>query len=493
MIEAVIKTSLQDRLRGEDRVRLPGGLDCLRGLDSSGAPERIDCIGRPPVLRRRTIRLLAVIGILGILYGSLAPFQIAPTRTWSWSLPMTAPVPGDVGCNIFIYIPVGILGRLLVRRRGSRVIGEWCFALLLAAGLSYAAEATQSVLVARVSSLTDWLCNVGGAMIGACLAPLAQRMLRNQHAWLYSELRVRPFTAAAAAATMLTFIAALMPFDFRPSPWRVAHACQQFFNYGVSEWASASGAAHQLDKLLAAAAYGALALLLVLAGREAGRGVGSAALWALKKSALLAGVIELLQLLTPSHVAQMSDLLLAWACTGGGAALATAWLLAREGRPPRAVSVARLLVAVGMFAVLARTLVGAAAAGGESSAFASWLPMSGQFTRPWGSLIGSYLNSLAHYTLVAGLMVLWYRASGVRPRPAVAMLGALLPVLMEACVSACFNAGFDTALVLLAFAAGIVAISVDRALFGEDASGAAFRGTLHDHAVMEVATTIPDR
>ena len=455
MFTAILRTSLQDSVRGEDRAR--PGADAPR--ETAGG---LDAAGRPPVLRRRTIRLLAVIGILAILYGSLAPFRIDPHRTWSWELPFTQPVPGDFGCNILLYIPIGLLGRLLVRRRGSHALGEWCFALLLGGALSYAAEVTQSVLVARVTSLTDWMCNVGGAAIGALLAPLAQRMLRNQHAWLYAELRVRPFTAAAVAGTILAVFAGLVPFDFRLSPGRLVQACEQFLGAAAT---SPQGPVQGLDKLLAAGAFGALALLTLLAGREAGRSVADAGRWAMKKTALLATGIEALQLLTVSHSARAGDLLLAWVLAAAGVGVGMAWLLGREGRLPRAVSVARLLVAGGIFAVLARTVVGVADGLGGGAAFASWLPMSGQFERPWGSLLGTYINNLAYYTLAAGLMVLWYRASGVRPRPAAAILGAALPVLFAAWASVYYSAGFDTAQLILALVAGFAAIAADRALF----------------------------
>ena len=62
MLGGFLRTLFDDSRRGDDR-----------------AGEHMDLSlpsGKPPVLRRRTTNLIALLGIIAILYGTLMPFQI---------------------------------------------------------------------------------------------------------------------------------------------------------------------------------------------------------------------------------------------------------------------------------------------------------------------------------------------------------------------------------------------------------------------------------
>jgi len=247
MLRDGLRALFDDRRRGDDRGVLTSDVAAARA-------------GKPPVLRRWTIRLFAILGILAIVYGTLAPFQIAPGRTWSWNLRWHPLIPGDAAANVLVYVPIGVFLRLLLRRRGSWWFAECLGGLLLAAGLSYLTEACQTILAQRVPSWLDVYCNLAGAALGLAIAPIFQRVLRNHHAWLYAELRVRPFGAAASAAILLVAAAALLPFDLQPTPTHLAAGLDHIRHTPLSfPWTAADSPAIPLspvqlfDKMAAAA------------------------------------------------------------------------------------------------------------------------------------------------------------------------------------------------------------------------------------------------
>ena len=109
-----------------------------------------------------------------IVYASLHPFS-------GWFNPGVSPMTFldagwprywtvfDLLVNVLVYLPLGFLLMLALRRRRERwlpAIG----ALLLGAGLSFCLESLQTWLPTRVESSLDLGCNALGAGIGALLA-----------------------------------------------------------------------------------------------------------------------------------------------------------------------------------------------------------------------------------------------------------------------------------------------------------------------------------
>ncbi len=454
MLRETLRIAFDDSVRGEDRAAAASAIPGLR----------------PPILRRRTLRTAAALGVLGILYGSLAPFEIDPRRTLTW-FPALGPLdPADTFSNILIYIPVGLCACLLFRRRGSSRLVEWLLSLGLALSLSYLSEVAQTVLARRVSSWHDVWANVLGAAIGILLAPMLQRALRNQHAWLYVELRRRPFTAAAAALTVAVSFAALVPFDLDPTPRHLSRSATRFFaSVTVPPWQPAGemsiSGLDMLDKLTAAGAYSLVAFLAALAARERGCEPREALRCALRRSILLAAGIEAAQALTVSHVAHAWDLLAAWCCCLAGAGLAAAWLCLPEGRSLRPAPVLRLVLAVISLAAAVR-ISADAAVGSAAIPMESWMPMGDQFHRPWSSLIGSYSAAFLLYALIGAIIVLWQRSFRRRPVLPLIFTAVLSPPTIGATLAIASGHGFDTAHLLLAVLAAAGIWSVDLAMFG---------------------------
>jgi hypothetical protein len=178
-------------------------------------------------------------------------------------------------------------------------------------------------------------------------------------------------------------------------------------------------------------------------------------------------LIEVLQFLTASHVADPRDLLVAWACAGSGAAIASRWLAKRGDRLPSPASLLRGVVALAAVALGLRLVLCAFALTGHAwTGMDAWLPMAGSFGSSWHQMLTLYCTSLGQYIATGGLVVLWQRTRGQRPS-ATLIVGTVLAAsaAMQAMV---FWAGYplDTSQALLALAGGIVMVRLDRALFG---------------------------
>jgi len=430
--------------------------------------------GKPAVLGRWTVRLFAALGIAGIIYGTLAPFHIDPGRSWSWNLQWHPLVPGDAIANVLVYVPVGIFLRLLIRRRGSWWYSECIGSLLLAAALSYVTEACQTVLVYRVPCWVDWCCNVTGALAGLALAPVFQRLLRAQHAWLYQELRARPFSAAAAATIILVTTAGLMPFDLQPTPSHLSAALTHARSAPLAlPWTTMDSQTIPLepvqifDKMAAAACFGLMAFLMAIGQREVGRSPAGAVWYAFTRCAALVAAIEMLQLFTIAHAADPRDLLMGWLFAGLGAGLGWSVLSRCPTALPRPTTVLHGLVMVLAFGVAGRAVVVAACLqGGTSPVMNSWLPMAAAFHRPWQALLSDYLVSLLQYALLAGLLGLWSRAGARRPSAWLLLATAGLAGLAGQIVALLAGRPMDTAQLLIALFAAWLVLRLDRAIFG---------------------------
>ena len=458
---------------------MPGGFlrtlfdDARRGDDRASPDLRLSLpSGKPPVLRRRTTNLIALLGIVVILYGTLMPFQIDHSKAISWDLRWTLSTPGDAVANVLIYIPIGAFLRLMLRRRGSLRVVEWGVSLIVAGAISYLTEVAQTVVVARVPSWIDTICNFSGTTIGIAFAPLLQRTLRNAHAWLYRELRVHPMAMAAITAMICVCTYALAPLDVKPTPTHVAKGVAHLRAL-PQQWLWLPGDASLspmavMDKVISAGAYGLLAFVLLLSAREAGRSRTRSVWYALTRSLALAVAVEAIQLFTISHVADPRDLFSAWFCCLLGGLVG--WMVVGTApdihRSP--MTLLRGVVAVISGVVLAwavGTIVLSTPA--QAPMHTTWWPAIGNFDRSWSSLLGDYTSGLLQYILVGGLIVLWSRATRHRPSMALVVTSTWIIAVTSVSVTAFRGYNIDTAQLILGVIGGIVAVRFDRAIFGK--------------------------
>jgi len=317
--------------------------------------------------------------------------------------------------------------------------------------------------------------------VGLVLAPVFQRLMRAQHAWLYQELRTRPFSAAAAAMIVLVTTAGLVPFDLQPTPSHLAAALAQAHSASLTlPWTTADNPATPLeavqlfDKTAAAACFGLVAFLLTIGQREVGRSLTAAVWFAASRSVALVAAIEMLQLFTIAHVADPRDLLMGWLFAILGAGVGGSVLSRCPTGLPRPTTVLRGLVMVLTVGVAGRAIVVAACLeGGGAPVMSSWLPMAAAFHRPWQALLGDYLVSFLQYALLAGLLGLWSRAGCRRPSAWLLLATVGLAGLAGQAVALLAGRSMDTAQILMALLAAWLVLRLDRAVFGRRTAVAA--------------------
>lgn len=437
--------------------------------DRAAEGMRVGLTVKPPVLRRGTVAILALLMIAAVVYGTLVPFNFRADQPLGWRLGLAPLEPGDALANALVYVPVGALLRLMLRRRGSWWPAECLAAVLLAAGISYTAEVLQQWLPGRVPTFTDTLCNAGGALVGTAFAPLAQRWLRQFHAWLYQAMQTAPFTAAAGLLTVFVCVYALAPFDIRPTAAHVRAALHHLATgWPIGAASSALSPAALMSKWMGAAAYGVLAFLLALAGRENGRSALSCCWYALTRGTALVVAIESVQLFTVSHVADATDIVRGWTCCAVGMSLAAAllWFRPLIYRDPAALvgPVLPILCPILLAWLITAILNDVGRASGREQA---WLPIMSSFSRSWDALLFSYTSGLINYALAVGTVVGWLRLRGRTPRLGHCLAAALAAACLLQCLALLvFRNSPDTGHIALAIVAGLTIHRFDRAMFG---------------------------
>ena len=124
------------------------------------------------------------------MYGSLYPWHFAwihpgehPLRTLlnSWAFGSLRSIARDILINVAIYVPIGAVGHLALRRHRSST-GALAGPILLGALISIGVETLQTFQPLRTSSVVDVVANVAGSGIGVGLGiVLAHRIHRTRH------------------------------------------------------------------------------------------------------------------------------------------------------------------------------------------------------------------------------------------------------------------------------------------------------------------------
>ncbi|WP_372659015.1 VanZ family protein [Hydrogenophaga sp.] len=147
---------------------------------------------------------LALLFAALVVYASLYPFsawRLQGVAPWAF---LTAPLPQywtgfDVGANLVGYAPLGFLLALALMRSGS---GRWSWPLAVCAPvlLSLGIETLQNFLPQRVPSNLDFALNSAGAVLGASVAWLLEK-LGGLRRW--SQFRADWFEAGAHGSLVM--------------------------------------------------------------------------------------------------------------------------------------------------------------------------------------------------------------------------------------------------------------------------------------------------
>lgn len=396
----------------------------------------INAVHKPPVLRRSSLRLMCILCLGVITYGTLGPLGhtegawIVAVDSWQWVPPIHSTNLNDVITNFLVYIPVGIAFRLLIRRRRLAGWPDFLLALALSTGLSYVTELLQQVLPARTSSIRDVHINTFAAFVGCLLAVPTQRLIRRIHEYLFVHLHLpwRPWTAlwwlSASFAVFLTTI-----------PWDLSRPT----------------AAWGFDQPLTLADARRVALFATVGLFAAGAGLTRdhhrlrAIVWAFVKVATLAVALESSQVILGAHVCSARDGTLSVLAALGGALLATRFVRppadhmhplagslhdlvdahAQQAAPTSSAVIERLqsaeplyrlvfgvLVALIGYVVLTSLWSLPTPLEWRSDPTILWIPFSAQFDQPFARMITVVLEQVTLYATITLLCLFLTRGRG---------------------------------------------------------------------------------
>ena len=318
--------------------------------------------------------LWALVIMFGVMYGSLLPLAIDWRALASGLVSLHALADlrwapaslEDLLTNIAVYLPVGAALMLAGRRRlaysGTRLLG-----IVLLGGLwSLLAELVQTAIALRVASWTDVCLNTLGTLLGACVAPVAWRMLQLALFQLRRGLRCRPFRLLAVLLTAGLLLACLAPFDVITTTSEL-HAAFHRAQWHVVPLTGLADA----GELVMLGWFGLWGYVACLALREAGWRPERALVAAGCQGFAWVGVIEVAHLFLRSHVFELSDVFWRAVVIAMASAVAAGMTIERRrsvrepgraGSLPRRVLPSSLLMGLVLLQVLAVAVTPARAA-----------------------------------------------------------------------------------------------------------------------------------
>lgn len=247
-----------------------------------------------------------------VLYASLLPFDFRSQRAaqvWPGWAPASA---ADARINLLVYIPLGAAVALFLARLGSRSILAVFAGSAVGASVSLSVELLQTLLPSRVASWTDVVLNTVGAFLGAVAAIGLGVLVSAMFQAARREWRHRPFTLAAGFLTLGLFVYQIAPCDFvmNTSELHAAFARARFNPFAIPAIPASEALAEFAGELSGATWFWVLGGLLGLGGIETGRRQVYALGSAVQQGVILATTIEMMQLLTPSHVAETNSIVM---------------------------------------------------------------------------------------------------------------------------------------------------------------------------------------
>jgi VanZ family protein len=252
---------------------------------------------------------------IGVLYTSALPLSV-DFSVYCWdngfglaNIAFHATTLEDIFVNLAAYAVIGsVTTWYLISRRPSLLrLASWT--ILPAAGLSLLVEMLQTGIDGRVASWWDVILNIAGASAGVVAALVVCPRLG---AWLARVTRAsyeHPFRTASALLGVSLFLYHLVPFDFVTST-SALHAgfrrAQLELIHAPGFETTASPFASQAQDMSAAAWFAIFAMLVGLSRRSRDVAPINALFSAIRQGVVLAGVIEVLQLFTASHVFELT-------------------------------------------------------------------------------------------------------------------------------------------------------------------------------------------
>lgn len=395
------------------------------------ADDRLPTVGRLALAAALTVALL-------VLAGSLSPFSFdfAGARA-AGSLGLAGigwPASGidDLITNLVIYLPVGAICFAWWRRR-TGLIGGLLLATAAGGALSLMAEGLQTAIPVRTASWIDVLVNGAGSLLGAVLASWLSWTARGAVGRLRQSLALNPLATLAGLAMFVTLLAGLLPFDF------VLQTDALHASLARSRWTltppevNGANAGAVASTLALAGLFAGMGFLRGLALRQTGRDRWSSFEATLGQAALLAIVVETLQIFIGSRSFELLDAILNFAAASVGAYLAIV-ATGRMERQDRAHPLALVLSPLVLVPVLV-TQVALRALPILVSAHApthpvtrpplAWIPFSAYYGQPLSLALADIVASCAAFAFLAGTVAALAAGQDLRRRWAAGIIAAV--------------------------------------------------------------------
>lgn len=377
-------------------------------------------------------RALWALGVaLLVLAGSLSPFtfDLAAARASRGvglgAIGWPPSAYGDLITNIVVYLPVGAALFLWLRRR----FRAWP-ALVMAGALggvtSLLAETLQTCVPVRTASWIDVVVNAIGTLCGAAIAPAVSPMVRAATHRIREGIARRPMSTTASALAVGLLVMGICPFDFvtTTAALHTSLARSRWFPFDTALGGAGAGGLTTVgvSALGVAGVFAALGFFVALGAREAGQPRRRAGALSLVHVALLAVLIETVQIFVVSRSLDVGEVLLD-ICVGAlGVCLA---IYAVDG-PSRSGWVGRpaallhpLLVGPALILQVGYHLLHAAAPSQPSAVHSAgavllWVPFSAYYGPPSTSVMSHVLSVWIAFALLALTIALLTRRLGPR-------------------------------------------------------------------------------
>ncbi len=369
----------------------------------------------------------------------------------------------DVLTNFAVYFFVGVaivfLGWRVRLRIGTVVVS----AIVIGALLSILAESVQTQLASRIASWVDAFVDICGTICGALLAGLAcwfSPLL--SRVWMRAS--AKPVHLCATALTISIFAYHIFPFDFvrsleeiessfRQANWRIFAQADSWALWGVAS----------LGCLASASWFGILAFLKAKLHLDAGKPRAIACLAATMNGLVLSVIIELIQLMTKSHVFESLSILLnaAGGAVGAYIAVSIAYI-GTDSRVPtkwqdrRIVRFLFLILMAQLVFIAVRPI--SALVVNEASIAASrsyWLPFQSLWELSFKNAMANVLTAAVVYGSLAMTLLMILIWLGVRNLQVIAPVCTLAIVGLLELTKALASQGVDTTEPLVALVVAI--------------------------------------
>lgn len=190
---------------------------------------------------RRYVEVLAVAALLFVLQTGLVPFDFQlgggpeAARRFFIAAVSNLTLP-DIMSNIFLYVPLGMLGHWVLLRRGRGRIRAWFTVLIAGAAVSATVEWLQGFSPERVSSLIDLTSNTVGVGVGASLSWVGRSIVPRLIGAALHEFHERPQASLVKTYAACLVVVAAVPFSlsFDVARFKQSVKASVFVPFGVS-------------------------------------------------------------------------------------------------------------------------------------------------------------------------------------------------------------------------------------------------------------------